>query len=356
MENKEITAYKGFNADLTCMNSFQYEIGQDYEIDDQPELCAHGFHACTMPLDVFFYYPPFSSRYASVSLSGVIIKNNKTAFAADSLAVASKIHIERELSLSDITTLAEKHIEKHCKSSHRHQCGETKRVVMDYVKVPYQIVTTEERGTIAFSDNDYCISQAKKDDCISIAAGLSSIASAIGNDAAAVCKNRNSIAKAYGNRNLAAALGVASVAEASGDRVAAVSTDAKSAAEANGYCSIAAATDRYSKASNTGRRAAAIALGPRGESITSGVNAIAISTGYRSMALVKQSNSIAIATGEGSVAAGALGCWLVLAERKEFKDIDSDIKCVRAFKVDGKRIKPNTFYVLHNGEPVEAKY
>ena len=53
--NGKSKAYKAFNADLTC-RGFQYEEGKTYEIDEDPELCIRGFHACLNLLDVFNYY------------------------------------------------------------------------------------------------------------------------------------------------------------------------------------------------------------------------------------------------------------------------------------------------------------
>lgn len=38
-------AYKAFNPDMTC-RGFQYEIGQTYEMEEEPIKCERGFHAC----------------------------------------------------------------------------------------------------------------------------------------------------------------------------------------------------------------------------------------------------------------------------------------------------------------------
>lgn len=64
----KITAYKGFNADLTC-REFKFEIGASYEHEGKVEACASGFDACEHPLDVFRYYPPATSRFALVEMA-----------------------------------------------------------------------------------------------------------------------------------------------------------------------------------------------------------------------------------------------------------------------------------------------
>jgi hypothetical protein len=52
-------------------------------------------------------------------------------------------------------------------------------------------------------------------------------------------------------------------------------------------------------------------------------------------------------------ASGSLGCWIVLAEWKGDKKGNWKIKNVKSAKVDGKRIKPDTFYILKGGKFAE---
>ena len=94
-----------------------------------------------------------------------------------------------------------------------------------------------------------------------------------------------------------------------------------------GYCSAATNTGDYSAATNTGNRSAAKVSGKE---------------------------SIAIVTGKDSEAAGALDDWIVLTERGELNGDTCPIKEVKAFKVDGEKIKADTFYKLVDGEAVEA--
>lgn len=101
-----------------------------------------------------------------------------------------------------------------------------------------------------------------------------------------------------------------------------------------------------SKQSNTGDQSAAT---------NTGYFSAATNTGYRSAANVEGKESVAIVTGWDSMAKGALGCWIVLTERGEWDGEAYPIKCVKAFKVDGEKIKPDTFYKLENGEAVEVK-
>ena len=54
-----------------------------------------------------------------------------------------------------------------------------------------------------------------------------------------------------------------------------------------------------------------------------------------------------MAIGYQSKAAGALGCWIVLAE---WDDNAEHIINVKSHKVDGRIIKPDVFYKLKNGK------
>ena len=78
-------------------------------------------------------------------------------------------------------------------------------------------------------------------------------------------------------------------------------------------------------------------------------------TGNFSAAIVKGKESIAMVTGKDSKAKGALGCWIVLTERKEWDGKIYPIKEVKAFKVDGDKVKADTWYKLVDGEPVEVE-
>lgn len=74
-------------------------------------------------------------------------------------------------------------------------------------------------------------------------------------------------------------------------------------------------------------------------------------TGNQSAASVEGEDSVAIATGDEGRAKGALGCYIVVAERDdEYKLLD-----VKATKVDGDIIKADTYYMLVNGEFVEVE-
>ena len=123
-------------------------------------------------------------------------------------------------------------------------------------------------------------------------------------------------------------------------------TGNRSAATNTGDRSAATNTGNYSAATNTGDRSAATNTGNR---------SAATNTGDRSAAEVTGKESIAIVTGKDSKAKGSIGCWIVLTERGEWDGNVYPIKEVKAVRVDGEIIKPDTYYKLINGEVIPCE-
>ena len=93
--NDKCKAYKAFKVDLTCRD-FQYEEGNTYEIEGEPELCKQGFHACLNLLDVFSHYSGEFGKDVvvhEVELEGVSDERNDN----DSKVVAKKITIGKRI-------------------------------------------------------------------------------------------------------------------------------------------------------------------------------------------------------------------------------------------------------------------
>ena len=304
MENKNIIhSYKGFDKDLKC-KGFQYEVGKSYEQEGEIECCNNGFHACEFPLDVFDYYAPGeNSRYCTVTQSGVTDKKE-----GDSKVASSKIHIETEIGLDGIIKAVVKFI-------------------LD--KVNWKNQKESNTGDYSAATNT----------------GYCSAATNTGNYSAATNTGNYSAATNTGDCSAATNTGYCSAATNTGGCSAATNTGNCSAATNTGYCSAATNTGNCSAATNTGDYSVAT---------NTGNCSAATNTGDRSVAKVSGKESVAIVTGKDSKAAGSLGDWIVLTERGEWNGYTYPIKEVKAFKVDGKKIKADTFYKLVDGEAVEV--
>lgn len=50
-----VEGYKGIDQNMKAYDDFQYEVGVEYTVDGEPEVCNNGFHFCLSLKDVFGY-------------------------------------------------------------------------------------------------------------------------------------------------------------------------------------------------------------------------------------------------------------------------------------------------------------
>ena len=65
--------------------------------------------------------------------------------------------------------------------------------------------------------------------------------------------------------------------------------------------------------------------------------------------------SVSVNAGDDGMIKGKIGCWFALTEWFQDTDKNWKPKCVKATKIDGKKIKEDTWYTLKNGKFVEVK-
>ena len=86
--------YKAFENDLTC-RGFQYEIGKEYSIKEEPIICARGFHFCKNLKDVYKYYPMIdTTRVCKVEAWGKITTNDGKKFCTSNIMILEEIKID----------------------------------------------------------------------------------------------------------------------------------------------------------------------------------------------------------------------------------------------------------------------
>ena len=301
-------AYKGFDKDMKC-RGFQFEVGKTYE-EPVADLCKAGFHACEYPLDILGYYPP-ESRFAEVELDGVDPK-----MGDDSKRVSEKISITGEIGLHGLGDAA--------------------------------IKFTFERAIWSNKDK---------------ATGYQGAASATGYQGAASATGYQGAASATGDRGAASATGVRGAASATGDQGAASATGDQGAASATGDRGAASATGDRGAASATGYRGAASATGDQGAASATGYRGAASATGDQGAASATGDRGAASATGKESCAISlgvyaktkaVKGAWITLAEWKEI-NFEWHRVHVTTKKVDGVKVKADTWYSLVDGKFEETK-
>jgi hypothetical protein len=305
----KVKGYKGFDKNMQC-RGFQYKVGGKYK-EDEVSICEKGFHFCENPLDVFGYYGPADSRYAEVEGGGKIEK-----YSGDSKVACSELHIKAEIGLNELIQAAVKFI-------------------LDRVKEDAKESNTGDRS-------------------VATNTGDRSAATNTGCQSAAANTGDQSVAINIGHYSTAANTGDQSVATNTGYRSVATNTGCQSAATNTGDFSVATNTGYRSVATNTGDQSVATNIGYHSTAANTGCRSTATNIGYRSVASVEGKESVAMAIGYESKAKGALGCWIVLSEWEGING-EYHIKDVQCAKVDGKKIKADTYYRLRNGEFVEAE-
>ena len=129
------------------------------------------------------------------------------------------------------------------------------------------------------------------------------------------------------------------------------------ASSATGYKGASSATGDYGASSATGNCGASSATGNCGASSA---------TGYKGASSANDSESVAVAWGYKGKAMGVIGSHIVLAEWKYIGSKEDDrydraeqeaweFVGAKMFRVDGEKVKPDTWYRLENGELVEVE-
>ena len=113
-------------------------------------------------------------------------------------------------------------------------------------------------------------------------------------------------------------------------------------------------------AHNTGYRGASSNTGDYGASSNTGNCGASSNTGYRGKAEANHPNSMAAAWGPESMARGVKGATLVFAEWKSnggyyWEEKTWEFVESLMVRVDGEKVKENTWYTLKNGELVEVE-
>ena len=143
-------------------------------------------------------------------------------------------------------------------------------------------------------------------------------------------------------------------AKSNEDFGAASATGDKGAASATGYKGAASATGDNGAASATGDNGAASATGYNGAASATGDNGAASATGDNGAASAENKTAIAVAWGVEGRAKGVIGAHIVVSEWK-WKDDKYVLLGAKMAKIDGKKYKADTWYMLKNGKIVEVE-
>ena len=116
--------------------------------------------------------------------------------------------------------------------------------------------------------------------------------------------------------------------------------------------------ENYGASSATGYKGASSATGDYGASSATGNCGASSATGYKGKSIAGDKESVAVAWGYKSRAKGVLGSYLVFADWEGDEDDYCNqsawiLQGAKMVQVDGEKIKPDTWYVIENGEIIE---
>ena len=285
--NMDKIGYKAFNPGMICRGK-QYEENAVFE-EPEAKICNTGMHYCKNPFDVLEHY----------------------GFVNDNAEINEFAEVE---ALADEKTDDGR---KFCTT--KLKIG-AKLSIHNFVNAFVEFTLKRTNGESTATNTG--------DRSAATNTGKQSAATNTGNQSAATNTGDRSAATNTGNWSAATNTGDWSAATNTGNRSAATNTGNQSAATNTGNQSAATNTGNWSAATNTGNWSAATNTGDWSAATNTGKDGVAVSWGRRGKAR------------------GEKGCYLVLAEY----DDSNNLVCAKMEKVDGERIKENTFYTLKNGE------
>ena len=182
-----------------------------------------------------------------------------------------------------------------------------------------------------------------------------STAASSGNSSKAASSGDYSTAASSGDYSTAASSGDSNTAASSGDCSTAASSGDYSTAASSGNSSKAASSGDYSTAASSGDYSTAASSGDSSTAASSGNSSTAASSGNCSKAASSGNSSACTALGYRAAVKGDIGNLIMASEyiKKDNKHIPIGGK---ADIVDGKKIKPNCWYIVESGKWIEVDF
>lgn len=289
--------YKGYNPDMTCYNGFKFEEGKTYE-EDEAIICEKGFHFCENPLDVLYYYPLINDEcepncFSEIEPLDKVIENNEEK---NTKCCSRKIKIGAKLSLNE------------------------------FIENCFSYINENQEN----NDNFYITLKNEQFHKLSTSKPFSTAL----------------IGGAFSN---VAITGGQSHVYINGETSKVSLNGAYSQVASCGRSSIISTSGAYSKVLATGDYSTVTTNGFQSQVFSSGVNSVITSSGHSSQIAASGNKSIISNIGVDGIAKATKGSFITLAEYDRGVPI-----CVKTRKIDGKKIKENTWYKLENGKFVEV--
>ena len=294
--------YKGFNINMQCCKSKKYKVKEIFK-EIKASICRYGIHYCKKIGNVFSYYSPGGpNRYAKIR-ARILTRKDMNSISYDNKKVTTSLYVEKELSMYEII--------------YKRFFEELNNI--EEIKSSKQISDIHEKYSGIVIGNS---GVAKNYRTIVAHNECSGTYINMGRNNIGICNFFNSISALDGTQS--------------------------SIAITNGSSSI-------SSAANNGHHNVAICNGDNSRAYIGAYeqNSVAITTGYGSCVDNTSTDRDIILCGLGTsnIAKGKIGTWIILAERSldDYRIIN-----IRSERIDGKKLKADTYYKLKNNEFIEV--
>ena len=122
----------------------------------------------------------------------------------------------------------------------------------------------------------------------------------------------------------------------------------------SGYGAKIGSSGDWAKIGSSGYWAKIVSSGDGAQIGSSGYGAKIVSSGDGAKIGSSGKNAVIMCAGNDSIAKGKIGSWITLSEWEDVDGVYTPV-CVKTERIDGKRIKEDTFYTLKDGEFLELK-
>ena len=303
MEEKVyMKGYKAFKPGLVCDpegNRFQYAENTVFEMEESPVVCQRGFHFCKYPLDVLDYYPLINNdgttnEFAQVEALDDCVTDDDKKYSTRKIRIGAKFGV-KELVQAAVT--------------------------FDYTSIK------RKDGEVLANKKD-CAQMASSGNCAKMASSGDYAQMASSGDYAQMASSGNCAKMA-----------------SSGDYAKMASS---------GYSAKMASSGYSAQMASSGYSAQMASSGNCAKMASSGYSAKMASSGNCAKMASSGENAVVMCAGNDSKAKAKKGSWITLSEwycvNGEYTPV-----CVKTERVDGERIKEDTWYKLCGGEFVEVQ-
>ena len=323
--------YKAFGKGMVRRGK-QYEENKIFE-EDEAKVCQKGMHFCKKPLDVLDYYPLVDedgnmTEFAEVEALDNPVTDDNKIYCSKKLKIGEKISFAK-LVQAEINFNSDKAEDTKTKTTSKNNA---------------RIGSSGDSEQIGSSGDWAQIGSS----CDWAQIGSSGDWAQIGSSGYRAQIGSSGYSAQIGSSGYSAQIG------SSGDRAQIGSSGDRAQIGSSGYSAQIGSSGDWAQIGSSGYRAQIGSSGYSAQIGSSGDRAQIGSSGDSAKIISSGKNCVICCAGNSCKAKGKIGSWITLSEWAIVNE-DMTPVCVKTEKIDGERIKEDTFYMLIDGEFVEVK-